>query len=108
MAEDRKILAFARETPLSQLPDTVVMLPECLTPSETEVPQEANMEAALARLPPGTPRLISYTTSPERASVSLLLISPLYLVHPLMVSSSMSPSNACHMMHAKAEAMGIT
>ena len=38
----------------------------------------------------------------------MTLISPLSLLHPLMVAPLMSPVNVCHMMHAKAEEMGIT
>ena len=64
--EDRKVLALVRDIRLGELPATVVMLPEWLTPSEVEVLLEANMEAALERLPPGTPRLPADTPRPER------------------------------------------
>ena len=48
------------------------------------------------------------TARPERVLVPLVSLATLYLVHPLMVAPFMSPSNVWHMIHAKAEAMGIT
>ena len=41
-------------------------------------------------------------------SVLQVSLSPLSLVHPLMVSLFLSPSTAWHMMHVNADTMGIT
>ena len=66
------------------------------------------MEAVLARLTPGQPRLAADTERTERVSVPLASVASLSLVHSLMVAPFLSPSNVWHMMHAKAEVMGIT
>ena len=55
--EDRNVLSFARDIPLGLLPATVVLHPEWLTLADVAVPQATEMEALLARLAPGHPRL---------------------------------------------------
>ena len=106
--EDGKVLAFARDIQLGQLPATVVIRPEWLTPSEIEVLRTEEMEALLAFLAPGHPRLAADIPRLERVSVPRSYLSPLSLGHPLMVSPFLSPSTTWHMMHAKADAMGIS
>ena len=66
------------------------------------------MEAGLARLTPGHHRLDEDTQRLDRVSVPRAFLSPLPLVHPLMVSPFLSPSNEWHMMHAKSDSMRIT
>ena len=66
------------------------------------------MEALLARLAPGHPSLDADTPRTESISVPWASLSPLSLVHLLMVSPFLSPSTEWHTMHAKADAMGIT
>ena len=66
------------------------------------------MEAALAHLVPGRTRLAKDTPKLDMISVTQTSPAPLSLVHPLMVDPFLLPSNECHMMHAKADAMGIT
>ena len=92
---------------MGQLPASVFILPKWLTPTRLEVPQEVDMEATLSHLAPGHPRLAAETSRPERVSVPLAYLSPLSLVHLLMVAPFLSPSNMWHMMHAKADEMGI-
>ena len=106
--EEGKVLNFARKILLGQIPAAVVLLPAWLTLSEVEVPKEADMEAALARLPPGKPRFPVDTPRQDRVSVPLESIPPCSLVHLLMVAPFLSPFNAWHMMHVKAKAMDIT
>ena len=106
--EDGNVLTFAWDIWLGQLPATVIILPEWITPSEVEVPRKTEMEAALACLAPEHPRLAGDTSRPERVSVPLLSVSPLSLAQPLMVAPFLSPLNVWHKMHAKIEAMGIT
>ena len=55
--EDLKVLTFARDTHLGLLPDTVVVQPERITPSEMAVPPVADMEALLDLLAPGHLRI---------------------------------------------------
>ena len=64
------------------------------------------MEAALAHLVPGRTRLAKDTPKLDMISVTQTSPAPLSLVHPLMVDPFLLPSNECHMMHAKADAMG--
>ena len=66
------------------------------------------MEAALACLAPEHSRMAEETPSQERVSVPQAPLSPLSMVHPLMVSPFLSPSNVWHTMNAKADTMGIT
>ena len=106
--EDEKVLTFARDIRLGQLPATVVILREWLNQSKVEVLRETEMEAAKERLELEQPRLAKDTPRPERVSVPQANLSPLSLVHLLMISPFLSPSNTCHMIHAKADAMGIT
>ena len=44
----------------------------------------------------------------ERVSVTWVSLSPLFLVHPLMVSPFLLPSNVLHIMHTKEDGKGIT
>ena len=60
------------------------------------------------RLAPVHPRMAAYTQSPERVCILQDYLVPLTPVHLLMVSKYLSPSSAWHMMHTKAEAMGMT
>ena len=62
----------------------------------------------IARLALGHPQLPVDTLRPERVSVLGSSLSPLSLVHPLMVSPLLAPATLCHMMHAKANAVGMT
>ena len=55
--EDRKFLSFVRDIRLGLLPATVVVHPEWLAPADVAVPKAAEMEALLACLGPGHPRL---------------------------------------------------
>ena len=66
------------------------------------------MEALVVRLAPVHPRMAAYTQSPERVCILQDYLVPLTPVHLLMVSKYLSPSSAWHMMHTKAEAMGMT
>ena len=106
--EDWNFLDFAGCTRLGLLPATVVVKPEWLTPVEVAVPQSADMEALMARLAPGHPRIPLDTPIPEKVSVPLASLSPLSLVHPLMISPFLEPETEWHIMHAKADAMGMT
>ena len=106
--EGRKVLDFARDICLDLLPDTVVVHPEWLIPSDVEVPQSADMEDLFARLYPRHPRLHQDTPRTERFSVPRASLAPLSLLHPLMFSLFLAPATAWHMMHAKADAMGMT
>ena len=56
-SEDRKVITFARYIQLSQLPASVMVLPEWLEQSEVEVSQEEDIEVELSRLTPCMPRL---------------------------------------------------
>ena len=55
--EYRKVLAFARDIRLGLLPATVVVHPKWINPVDVAIPPAADMEALLARLSPGHPRL---------------------------------------------------
>ena len=66
------------------------------------------MEAALAHLVPGRNRLAEDTPRPERISVTQTSQAPISLVYLLMLDPFLLPSNTCHTMNAKADAMGIT
>ena len=105
--EDGKVPALASYIQLGQLPASVVMIPEWLEPSKVELLQEEDTKAELSRLPHGTPKLPEETHRPERVSVPLVSMAPLYLVHLLMAATFLSPTNVWHMMHAKEDAMGI-
>ena len=105
--EDKKVLAFTRDIRLGLLPDTVVVQPEWLIPADVAVPQAAEMEDLLARLSPRHPRLPQDTPRKERVSVPWASLAPLSLLHPLMVSLFLALAIAWHMMHAKADTMGM-
>ena len=90
--EYRKVLVFVQDIRLGQLPATVVIHPEWLMPGEIAVPQTTDMEEMLARLVPGHPKLAADTQRLETVSVMRASLSPLFLVHPLMVSPLLSPS----------------
>ena len=62
----------------------------------------------LARLALGHPRLSTYTLRPERVSIPGASLTPLFMVHPLMLSPFLAPATACHMMRVKADAMRVT
>ena len=66
------------------------------------------MDTLLVRLTPVHPHLPPDTPITDRVSITQAYLAPLDLFHPLMVSPFLAPSNAWHMMHVKAEAMGIT
>ena len=72
------------------------------------MPRAEEMEALLAHLAPGHPRMATDTPRPERGSVPWVSLDPLSLVHPLMVSPFLLPSTAWHTMHVKSNVMGIT
>ena len=91
--EDGKVLAFARNICLGQLPAKVVVLLECIAPIKVEVPREAEMEAELVHLATGQPRLSKDTPRPERVSSPRESLDPLSLVHLLMVSLFLLFSN---------------
>ena len=97
-----------RDIHLGLLPATVVVQLEWLTPADVAVPQAAEMEALLARLTPEHLHLYPDNPRTERVSVPRASLSPLSLVHPLVISLFLTPATACHMMHAKANAMGMT
>ena len=106
--EDGKALAFAKDIHLGLLPATGAVHPECITPEEVAGPQEADMETLLARLSPGHLRLPPDTPRTDRVSVPRTYLAPLSLVHPLMVSPFLAPATVWHMMHTKANTMGMT
>ena len=66
------------------------------------------MEALIARLALGHPRLSVDTLRLERVSVPRPFLAPLYLLHLLMVSPFLLPATSWHMMHAKANAVEMT
>ena len=105
--EDRKFLAFAREIRLDLLPDMVVVQPDWLTPSDVAVPPAAEMEALLARLASVHNRQPQDTQRAERVSIPWASLAPVSLVHLMMVPPFLAPATAGHMMHAKADAMGM-
>ena len=105
--EDGKVLAFARDIRLDLLTYIVVVQPEWLIPADVEVLQAEEMEALLARLAPGHPRLPQDSPRTERVSAPRASLAPLSLLHQLMVSPFLFPSTAWHMMHAKADTMGM-
>ena len=86
----------------------MVVQPEWLTLAYVAVPQATEMEALLARLVPGHPRLPPDTSRTDMVSIPRASLAPLSLVHPLMVSTFLSPATVWHMMHAKSDAMGMT
>ena len=92
---------------LGLLPATVVVHPEWLAPEELAVPRATEIEALIARLALGHPWLPADTPRLERVSVPRSSLEPLSLVHPLMVSPVLAPATSCHMMHAKADAVGM-
>ena len=61
----------------------------------------------MARLAPGHMHLPPDTPRPNRVSVPRASLTPLYLVHPLMISPFQAPETTWHMIHAKADAMGM-
>ena len=69
--EDEKVLAFARDIRLGMLPATVVVHPEWITSGEVAAPQATEMEAPLALLAPGHPRLAAETLRPETGFCNL-------------------------------------
>lgn len=64
--EESKVLAFTRYFCMGHLSSTFKIDPAWLDLNKREVPQEAGMEAALARLPLGTHRTPDDTPNPER------------------------------------------
>ena len=107
-SNDGKVLAFVRDIRLGLLPDMMVVHPEWLTPADVAVPPAADIEALLVRLVPRNPHLPLDTPITERVSVPWMSLTPLSLVHQLMVSPFLVPENAWHMMHSKSDAMGMT
>ena len=77
----------------------MVVQPEWITPGKLAVLRVTEMEALLARLDPGYPRLPADTQWPERVSVPQASLVALYLVHPLMFSPFLDPATVWHMMH---------
>ena len=73
-----------------------------------EVPPAEEMEDFLARLDPRHPCLPQDTPRTDRVSVHRSSLAPLSLVHPLMVSPFLELATVRYMMHAKADAMGMT
>ena len=69
--------------------------------STTSSGYEGLIGAPRPRTPPPTP-------GTERVSKLQAYLDSLSLVHLLMVSSFLEPATAWHMMHAKADAMGMT
>ena len=106
--EDGKALTFSQYIRIGLLPETVVVKLEWLTLREFNVPQAADMGALMSHLSPGHPRLPPETPRPYTVSVSRASLAPLSLVHLMMVSPFFAPATACHMMHAKADAIGMT
>ena len=106
--EDGKVLSFVRDIRLGLLPDTVAVEPEWLTPADVAVPPAADIEALLVRLAPKYPHLPPDTPRTERISVPWTSLTPLSLVHPMMVFPFLEPENAWHMMHAKDDAIWMT
>ena len=72
------------------------------------VPPSADMEALLTRLAPIHPCLPQDTPRTDRVSVPQSSLSPLSLVHSMMVSPFLFPATTWHMMHAKSNTMGMT
>ena len=66
------------------------------------------MKVLIGRLALGHLRLCADTPRLERVSVPRPSLSPLYLLHPLMVSPFLLPATSWHMMHAKANAVEMT
>ena len=85
----------------------MVVHPEWLAQEEVAVPRETDMEALIGHLALGHPWIPKDTLRPERVSVPRSSISPLSLVHPLMVSLLLAPATLWHIMHAKANAVGM-
>ena len=106
--EDGKVLTFARYICLGLHLATVVVHSEWLVPEEVAVPRATKMEALLAHLTPGHPWLPEDTQQLDRLSVPLDSLSPLSLLHLLMVSPFLVPDTEWHMMHAKVDVMGMT
>ena len=103
-----KALAFAWDIRLGQILAKVVVQLEWLTPGETVVPWKTDMEALLTRLATEHLWLAADTQQLERVSVPRASLAHISLVDLLMVSPFLSPLTAWHMMHVKANAMGIT
>ena len=106
--EGGKVLAFARDIRLGFLPAKLVVKPEWITPGDVNLPRAADMLALMSHLAPGHPHLPPETPIPERVSVPRASLYPLSLVQPLMVSPLMDPATVWHMIHAKADAIGMT
>ena len=66
------------------------------------------MEALIASLVLEHPWLHADTLRPERVSVPQSSLAPLSLMHLLMVSPFLAPAISWHLMHAKADEMGLT
>ena len=105
--EEGKVLAFARDIRLGLLPAIVVVQPEWLTPADVAVPPTVDMEALLVSLAPRDHGLPQDTSIIERFSVPSLSLAPLSLVNLLMVYHFLAPATTWHMMHEKADAMGM-
>ena len=75
--EGGKVLAFEQEVQTGHLPANSDMDPYWIELEEREVTGEADTEAALTLLPPGTNRLPNNTPNPERAQITLVSIAPL-------------------------------
>lgn len=102
-----KVLVFAQDILLVQLLATVISLPEWLAPIKIEVTRKEDTDALLEHLLPGHPKLIADTPRTDRVSVTQESLTPLYLVHQMMVSLFISPSTMRNMIHAKSNAMGF-
>ena len=99
--------AFALDIPLGQLPATVDTDPAWLNLDKREVPRESDTEDALSRLPIVTHRPTDNTPKTDRVRLTLVSITPLSLIHPLMAAPFLSLANVWHLPNAKAQAIEI-
>ena len=99
--EDGKVLAFARDVRLVNLPATVETDPAWLDLEERDVPREAYMVDVLTIIWPGMTRIPGNITKSERVQSPLVSATLFSLAHPLMVAPFLPPSNMWHMIDEK-------
>ena len=103
--EDGKVLAFAKRYLPWTAPDHGSRPDGVACPRRIHGPAY-DIDGGASGTP--HPRLAVDTQQPDRVSVLWVSLSPLSLFHLLIVSPFLSPSNVWHIIHAKANLMGIT